>query len=142
MLQFATSVGLRWTDRLVALIEIMIRCGFELFLSRPSPHVRKASSITCRATSNCHATLVDRALQSQLLMPPNFSAEVAAAVSVRSEYDATLVTENIQFISSLFPRSSLRSIEKLLLKNPRVSSRQQAGAGVSDITHSKLMIPT
>jgi hypothetical protein len=76
-------------------------------------------------------------------MPPNFSAEVAAAVSVSSEYDATLVTENIQLISSLFPRSSMRSIEKLLLKNPRVSSRQQAGAGVSDILHTaKLMLPT
>lgn len=58
-------------------------------------------------------------LQQQLFMPQDSAQQLATAVGC--DYAAAdMFAENISILSSLFPRSSMRGLEKLLLKNPAV----------------------
>jgi hypothetical protein len=59
-------------------------------------------------------------LQQQLWLAETSAEQVAAAVCKSPEYDQDLLVDNVNLVAHLFPRSSMRSIEKLLLKNPKV----------------------
>jgi hypothetical protein len=59
-------------------------------------------------------------LQQQLWMPQTSADLVAATVCKSPEFDPQLLDENVRLMARLFPRSSMRSIEKVLLKNPQL----------------------
>lgn len=94
--------------------------------------IRKAGLFTSRPPSPCHFVRKDTAvrssqppalvesLQTQLLLSSTTSDTLAAALLESPEYDSQVAAENISLLSGLFPRSSMRRVEQLLVKNPQV----------------------
>lgn len=108
-----------------------------LISSKPTSMRSNVASRRSSRAPKLHATphkscpQLQSALQLHLAMPTAVAEQIA--LSLQSDYDcADVVSDNISILSNLFPRSSMRSLERLLLTNPGVRRSTFVASSRSD----------